>query len=422
MNQKAEKPILSGQRIKTRKRDEKEKHDPIGFRNTIIIGLENCSEKLDFEAIYKFLDTSGGKLDYKRYGECLFDILIAGDLLASSGSAISQDGEGPTKTERCIFGTPNDIDMNLLKNWEQVFLKLMRRYKYLEVMFFDEIKKILTFLKCFSVENRTKLSIMMYLWLSNNSIPFSALYALSNPHLIKDYLAINFLVEIFKWWRQDKGLNSLQSAIKKAAFDSHLMDFVSNNTQSHQYFRKVFEDANLKEILKLYNDQHQQMTKKHLQQQITTMLKDERTFDDILSTIKEVMSKENISEQEIISIVWSSVMSSQDWSKKEELLHDQAVKHLRTNANLFKEFSTQEKSEQCLLLKIQEFCYTNVSFLRLFNKIVVVFYKYEILSEVTIVKWYKSENTTGKGKLMFMDQMKQFIEWLQSAEEETDSE
>ena len=61
--------------------DEREKHDPIGFRNTIIIGLENCSESLDFEAIYKFLDTSGSKLDYKRYGECLFDILIAGDLL-----------------------------------------------------------------------------------------------------------------------------------------------------------------------------------------------------------------------------------------------------------------------------------------------------------------------------------------------------
>ena len=45
----------------------------------------------------------------------------------------------------------------------------------------------------------------------------------------------------------------------------------------------------------------------------------------------------------------------------------------------------------------------------------------EIISEVSVMKWYKTENT-GKGKLMFMEQMKKFIEWLQSAEEETDSE
>ena len=185
---------------------------------------------------------------------------------ANSGSAITQDAEGPSRTDKCIFGTPDDIDMNLLKNWEQVFMKLMRRYKYLEVMFHDEIKKILTFLKCFSVENRTKLSIMMYFWLSNNSIPFAAIFALNNPHLIKDYLAFNFLVDIFKSWRKEKGLNSLQSSIKKANFESRLMEFLPDNNQSHQYFRKVFEEANLKEILKLYNDQHQQLAKKELQQ------------------------------------------------------------------------------------------------------------------------------------------------------------
>lgn len=35
----------------------------------------------DLEAVSKFLDTAGSKLDYRRYGEALFDILIAGGLL-----------------------------------------------------------------------------------------------------------------------------------------------------------------------------------------------------------------------------------------------------------------------------------------------------------------------------------------------------
>lgn len=59
--------------------DEKERYDPNGFRDAIISGLDKCSN--DFEAISRYLDGAGNKLDYRRYGESLFDILIAGGIL-----------------------------------------------------------------------------------------------------------------------------------------------------------------------------------------------------------------------------------------------------------------------------------------------------------------------------------------------------
>lgn len=59
--------------------DEKEKYDPAGFRDFIVIGLNAAGS--DVDAIYKFLDSAGSKVDYRRYGEALFDILIAGGLL-----------------------------------------------------------------------------------------------------------------------------------------------------------------------------------------------------------------------------------------------------------------------------------------------------------------------------------------------------
>lgn len=59
--------------------DEKEKYDPSGFRDFILVGLNAAGS--DVDAIYKFLDTAGSKVDYRRYGEALFDILIAGGLL-----------------------------------------------------------------------------------------------------------------------------------------------------------------------------------------------------------------------------------------------------------------------------------------------------------------------------------------------------
>lgn len=59
--------------------DEKEKYDPQGFRDSVLQGLDKAGS--DLEAVSKFLDTAGSKLDYRRYGEALFDILIAGGLL-----------------------------------------------------------------------------------------------------------------------------------------------------------------------------------------------------------------------------------------------------------------------------------------------------------------------------------------------------
>lgn len=51
------------------------------------------------------------------------------------GGTLSQEGDGPPKTDACIFNTPDEINMEEMKNWEQVFIKLMRRYKYLEKIF-----------------------------------------------------------------------------------------------------------------------------------------------------------------------------------------------------------------------------------------------------------------------------------------------
>uniref|UniRef100_A0A087WS48 Basic leucine zipper and W2 domains 1 n=1 Tax=Mus musculus TaxID=10090 RepID=A0A087WS48_MOUSE len=81
-NQKQQKPTLSGQRFKTRKRDEKERFDPTQFQDCIIQGLTETGT--DLEAVAKFLDASGAKLDYRRYAETLFDILVAGGMLVTA--------------------------------------------------------------------------------------------------------------------------------------------------------------------------------------------------------------------------------------------------------------------------------------------------------------------------------------------------
>lgn len=84
-------------------------------------------------------------------------------------------------------------------------------------------------------------------------------------------------------------------------------------------------------------------------------------------------------------------------------------------------FTTQGQSELTLLVKIQEYCYDNIHFMKAFQKIVVLFYKAEVLSEEPILKWYKDVQV-AMGNSVFLEQMKKFVEWLKNAEEESESE
>ena len=56
-------PTLAGKKIKTRKRDEKVKYDPTSFVEQVITGLNETDGSM--EEISKFLDATGGQMDYR---------------------------------------------------------------------------------------------------------------------------------------------------------------------------------------------------------------------------------------------------------------------------------------------------------------------------------------------------------------------
>merc|ERR1712038_1237133 len=297
----------------------------------------------DLDAISKWLDIAGNKLDYRRYGEALLEILIAGGLLAPGGS-IQQDGEkGPVSTSACIFQDANDLAR--IKQWDNVIIKLMRRYKYLEKMLSEEMKKILVYLRGFTEQHRTRLAQITAIWCCSGLILPNTIVVVINEHQVKDSIALNFMIEVLNVVKTEKGSASVLNLLKKSG----------------------------------------------------------------------------MSEPEAVSMIWAAVMSACEWNKKEDLLQEQALKHLKEYISLFKIFTTNARSELVLCNKIQEFCYDNQNFLKCFNKIILLFYKTEVLSEEVILKWYK-DGHAPKGWTVFMDQMKKFVEWLEQAESESEEE
>lgn len=73
--------------------------------------------------------------------------------------------------------------------------------------------------------------------------------------------------------------------------------------------------------------------------------------------------------------MWTTVMNLAEWNKKEELVAEQALKHLQKYTPLFAAFTSTEKSEMALMLKIQEYCYENMNFMKIFQKIILLYYK-----------------------------------------------
>ncbi|XP_042350932.1 basic leucine zipper and W2 domain-containing protein 1-A [Plectropomus leopardus] len=412
-NQRQQKPTLTGQRFKTRKRDEKEKFEPSQFQENIVQGLNQSGT--DLEAVTKFLDASGAKLDYRRYAETLFDILVAGGKLAPGGT-LSDD---VTCTEFCLFKAQED--MVTMQAYAHVFNKLIRRYKYLEKTFEEEIKKLLLFLKGFTESERNKLAMLTGILLANNNLSAAILSSLFNENLVKEGVSASFAVKLFKSWLSEKDINSVSASLRKVGMDSRLMELFPANKRSCEHFSKYFTDAGLKELSDFARNQQSIGARKELQKELEEQMSRGDPLKDIIAYVREEIKKNNISEQTMIALIWSSVMSSVEWNKKEELVTEQAIKLLKQYSPLLKAFTSQGLSELTLLLKIQEYCYDNIQFMKAFQKIVVLLYKADVLSEEAILKWY-NETHIAKGKSVFLEQMKKFVEWLKNAEEESESE
>ncbi|XP_077667536.1 eIF5-mimic protein 1 isoform X3 [Eretmochelys imbricata] len=400
----------------SQKVDEKEKFEPTVFRDTIIQGLNEAGN--DLEAVAKFLDSTGSRLDYRRYADTLFDILIAGSMLAPGGTRID-DNDKTKMTSHCVFSADEDHDT--IRNYAQVFNKLIRRYKYLEKAFEEEIKKLLLFLKAFSETEQTKLAMLSGILLGNGTLPATILTSLFTDNIVKEGIAASFAVKLFKAWIAEKDANSVTSSLRKANLDKRLLELFPANRQNVEHFAKYFTDAQLKELSDFLRVQQSLGTRKELQKELQERLSQECPikeffFHQVVLYVKEEMKRNDLPEPAVIGLLWTCIMNAVEWNKKEELVAEQALKHLKQYAPLLAVFSTQGHSELILLQKVQEYCYDNIHFMKAFQKIVVLFYKADVLSEEAILKWNK-EAHLAKGKSVFLDQMKKFVEWLQNAEE-----
>uniref|UniRef100_A0A672Z4J2 eIF5-mimic protein 1 n=1 Tax=Sphaeramia orbicularis TaxID=375764 RepID=A0A672Z4J2_9TELE len=338
---------------------------------------------------------------------------------STPGGTRIDEGDKTKVTAYCVFTT--EESHAALRLYAQVFNKLIRRYKYLEKAFEEEIKKLLLFLKAFSESEQTKLAMLTGILLATSTLPPPIINSLFTDSVVKEGISASFAVKMFKAWIAEKDANSVTSSLRKANLDKRLLELFPPTKQNVDHFSKYFNEAGLKELSEFLRVQQSLGTRKELQKELQERLSQQCPIREMVMYVKEEMKRNELQEQAVIGLLWTCLMNAVEWNKKEELVTEQALKHLKHYAPLLAVFSTQGQSELVLLLKIQDYCYDNIHFMKSFSKIVVLFYKADVLSEEAILKWYRDAHS-AKGKSVFLEQMKKFVEWLQNAEEESESE
>ena len=85
-------------------------------------------------------------------------------------------------------------------------------------------------------------------------------------------------------------------------------------------------------------------------------------------------------------------MSAVEWNKKEELVASQALQHLKQWAPVFQEFTGESpKAELSLLIRIQEYCFENIAFMKAFQKIILLLYKSKLYDFLSFLFCQKNE-------------------------------
>jgi len=419
MSTKVLKPVLTGQRLKSRKRDEKEKFEPEVFREDVVKGINSCE---DLDAVSVWLDTAGQRLDYRRYAETLFDVLYASSIVAPGGTLKDDEVE---KAKFCLFNFDCD-NRDEIKTFMDLVQKVLRRYKFLQKSFQENVGKMMKYLKGFDEDKQTILAKSTAYCLSQGMLSADVLPNLRTEQQLKEKLAIKFLTCTLREWTALSSIDQLNLAMKKAHLDHALVDFMPLQRRNPDALCEHFTEEGMEDMVKYIRAKLSQKIKVEMGAWIKSRLRTaaeegEANVPEMVEYLKAFVGEHKLPYAEAVSVVWSNVMDGTDWNKKAELVQEQALRHVKTYVKVLEAFTVTPKAELTLMVRIQNYCFDNQQFLKIFYRIIVVLYKDDVVGEDAIIKWYTSTHSS-KGKSAFNQQLQKMVEWLKNADTESEDE
>ncbi|CAE6428927.1 unnamed protein product [Rhizoctonia solani] len=392
-----------GVRIKARKGAVKAqaKHEPSVFRDQLYKQLDPVQPG-DFEGYTKELVAAGGTLEYLKYADTLFEILIVGGLLQPGGNFLDEGAKSPFS----IANVPEPVQVDEVKKYVEVFNKLIRRYKYLQRPLEESsLPTLMQYMHRWPPEQRDKVAIATGLMISQGLASASC-------------AALNIVTSIFRVILAEQTMEHLSGLLKKGGIKDLLLFFPASKRTADGLLTH-FKDAGLPQIAEWYTKKQSSALKTQLIAQLKEMCENEESPEAIIAAIKEHQAA--LPETELVQVIWQGLMASVDWSARADQIEGLALREVTKYAPIIEPFCNTGKSQVALINVVQVYCYDDTRIIKAFPQILKVLYNKDCVSSQAIIYWFQ-KGAKPQGKQHFLKASEPLVKFLQAQEDEESEE
>ncbi|KAG6842065.1 hypothetical protein C0991_002719 [Blastosporella zonata] len=413
----ASKPSLQGVRIKARKGAVKAqaKHEPTVFRDQLFKHLETVPEG-DFDSFATKLTQAGAQLEFLKYADGLFEIILVGGLIQPGGSYID---DGAIVSPFTIFNAKEPVQVDEIKKYIEVLNKLIRRYKYLQKPLEElALPGLLQYINRWSPAQRDKLSIAVGLLISQGLANASCLTSLTKDHLVKNDVSINVITLVFRAYLLDQTMEHLSASLKRGGIKD-ILAFFPPNRREGKILEEHFRKEGLSQVADWWSKKQYAGIKSELVKDLTEMCEREDSTDQIISAINSRQEETPLPEVELVTCIWQGLMASVDWSARPDQIEGLALREVGKYAPILEPFCNGPKTEVSLINVVQVYCYEDTRVIKAFPQILKVLYNKDCISDRAIIYWHQ-KGSKPQGRQHFLKSTEALVKFLQ--EQETDSE
>ncbi|KAF7376148.1 W2 domain-containing protein [Mycena sanguinolenta] len=415
----AAKPSLQGVRIKARKGAVKAqaKHEPTVFRDQLYKHLETVSEG-DFDSFTTKLTQAGSTLEFLKYADALFEIVLVGGLIQPGGSYID---DGAPVSPFTIFNAKEPAEVEDIKKYIEVLNKLIRRYKYLQKPLEESaLPTLLQYIHRWSPAQKDKLAIATGLLLSQGLANASCLQSLTKDHLVKDFMSVSVITLIFRAYLVDQSMDHLAGTLKRGGIKDLLLFFPPNKRTSKE-LDDHFKKAGLPVIAEWWAKKQYAVVKDSIVKELQELCEREEPPDQIVAAIRTHQEESPLPETELVQCIWSGLMASVDWSARADQIEGLALREVTKYAPILQPFCNGAKTEVALINVVQVYCYEDTRIIKAFPQILKVLYNKDCISDQAIIYWHQ-KGAKPQGKQHFLKATEALVKFLQEQEEDSDEE
>ncbi|KAI6026209.1 hypothetical protein PISMIDRAFT_537156 [Pisolithus microcarpus 441] len=413
------KPSLQGVKIKARKGAVKAqaKHEPAVFRDQLYKHLETVDSH-DFEAITNKLIQAGSSLDYLKYADALFEIILAGGLIQPGGSYVD---DGVPLSPFSILQAKHPASVDDLKNYVQVLNKLIRRYKYLQKPLEEQsLPTLLQYINRWSSDQRDKFAVTVGLLISQGIVSATCLQTLAKDHLVKNDTSITVLAIIFRAYLADLSMEHLATSLKRGNIKD-LLIFFPPNRRDGKLLDDFFRKENIPQVADWYTKRQQVLAKETIVSELKDLCAHEESTENIISSVHSKLEENPLPDTELIQCLWQGLMASVDWSTRTDQIEGLALREIGRFAPVLEAFSKSPKVEVALINAVQVHCYDDTRIMKAFVPMLKVLYNKDCVSDQAIIYWHQ-KGSKPQGRQYFLKATEALVKFLQEQEDSEDEE